>query len=135
MMHKRVHIRVPMAGKALVCSDDGLCLEAQAINVSEGGIRIESLDFSPQPDVVYEFEITTTARGIVRFSAVLVYGNEEGAGFRITHIEPSELHTIFLMIADFQATEEFIRHIDEKSILNDWLKDGEGNELNITFER
>ncbi len=46
----------------------------------------------------------------------------------------TDLQTIYHLVTDFQATEEFIRHIDEGNVLRDWFIDNNANHLDITFE-
>ena len=38
------------------------------------------------------------------------------------------------MVESFQITEEFIKYIDESTVINDWLVDKSGDDVSITFE-
>ena len=44
------------------------------------------------------------------------------------------MKTIYQMVESFQITEEFIKYIDESTVINDWLVDESGDDVTITFE-
>jgi HKD family nuclease len=133
MLHKRINIRVPFTGEAKLFSKSGAVIQARAVDISIGGIRITNHSI-PLENTEYTIKISTAGRGIVKFRATLAHENEEAAGFKIIEISSKDLQTIYHMIADFQATEEFIRYIDEYNILSDWFIDSYGKYLDVTFE-
>jgi len=133
MSHKRIHIRIPILGKATLSGKDGVVIQVQTIDISMGGFRTASPARAFATNA-FEVNIATSARGHITFSAILIHENEDMAGFKIVDIDESNLHRIYLMINDFQATEEFIHHIEEKNILHEWLIDDKGQQLDVTFE-
>lgn len=133
MGHKRVHIRVPILGEVTLSTLEGIVVEAQAIDISMGGIRIANPSLSIW-DNEYDIRITLAGRGTIEFRAVLIHENSEVAGFKIVDIDSENLHLIFLVIADFQSTEDFIKHIEKGNILRDWFVDDHGQQLDVTFE-
>lgn len=133
MRHKRIHIRVPIAGKAKLSCKDGVFIQATTIDISAGGICIANPTFSLE-NTEYDVEVVTIDHRILQFKAVYVQESNKGVGLKIVDIDSINLKAIFNEIASFQATEEFINHIDEQDILQDWFLDDKGAELNITFQ-
>jgi hypothetical protein len=133
MYYRRLHIRVPASGKAILSDKKGIRIEATVINVSAGEFRITA---PPQAldDAEYHIEIITPTRGKIQFSGLPVYQTEESVGGKITAIEQDDLKRIYQLVQDFQLTEDFIKQIEEQDLLKDWLVDETGNYLSITFE-
>jgi PilZ domain len=132
MSHKRIHIRVPILGEATLVNPE-VTIMARAIDISAGGLRIA--DFPTTPcDAEYLVTLTTFGRGTIEFTARLAHTDGQVAGLAIKSITPGALRTIYHLIADFQASEEFIHYIDQGDILQDWLVDEHGNHLDVTFE-
>lgn len=135
MSHKRLHIRVPVTAEVSLTSNDAIMIEAQAIDISAVGIRVSTPDTAPRPDTEYVVEIKTKSHGVTQFMAKLIHEGEYGAGFGITRIDAENLRSIYKMINDFQGTEEFIHHIDQFCILEDWFVDDNGESLDVVFEK
>ena len=38
------------------------------------------------------------------------------------------------MVGSFQLTDDFIKYIDDRDIIHDWLVDESGEDIEITFE-
>jgi len=133
MSHTRVAIRVPIIGKARLLQSSDLVIEARAIDISAVGIRVSNLS-QRLADVDYLVEVTTVSRGNLRFTARPVHGNSDFAGLKITEITSNDLKKIYQVITDFQATEDFIKHIDQSEIIDDWFSDESGEQLDISFE-
>ena len=133
MYYKRLHIRVPASGKAVLSDREGIRVEATLINVSAGGFRItvpgHTLDHTD-----HHIEIITPSRGKIQFTGVPVYQTEENVGIKITAVEIDDLKKIYQLVQDFQLSEDFIKQIEEQDLLKDWLVDETGNALTITFE-
>jgi len=133
MKYQRLHIRIPASGKVLLTLPREIRVQAEAINISAGGLCVStSVDLID--DEEYHVEITTSDRGIVRFSGVPVYRHGENVGFQITDITSLNLEKIHQLVEDFQLTEEFIKHIDEHDIISEWFVDDAGDDLAVTFE-
>lgn len=133
MSHKRIHIRIPVIGQVLLSSTEGVVIQAQTIDISMGGLRIGSPSM-PMEDTEYQVKVTTAGRGVIAFKAFPVHASGDIAGFKIIDIDDKNLQAIYHLIADFQSTEDFIKHIDEGNILHDWFIDDHGDKLNVTFE-
>ena len=133
MRYQRLHIRVPASGEVLLSVHDKVRVAATIINVSGGGLCIAA-----PPDLIeqqeYQIQIITPDHGNIEFSGHPVYQNDESIGIKITFIEKDHLKTIYQMVESFQITEEFIKYIDESTVINDWLVDESGDDVSITFE-
>lgn len=133
MQYQRLHIRVPVTAEVFLSVGDGVRVAARAINISAGGLCIDT----PSSLVIEQechIEIITTENGKISFSGFPVYQTESSVGIKITAIDKYNLQTIYELVEGFQLTEEFIKHIDEHDILKDWLVDEAGNDLSVTFE-
>ena len=133
MSHKRIHIRIPVIGNVQLVNRNGVVVQARTIDISMGGLRIGNAS-APMKNAEYEVNITTAGRGVISFRALPVHIHEDFAGFKIVDIDSKDLRAIYHLIADFQSTEDFIKHIDEGNILHDWFIDDRGDKLNVTFE-
>ena len=133
MYYKRLHIRVPASGKALLSDKEGIRVEATVINVSAGGFCLTAPPHALD-NAEYHVEIITPTRGKIQFSGVPVYQRKESVGVRITAIDNDDLKKIYQLVQDFQLTEDFIKQIEEQDLLRDWFVDETGNSLSITFE-
>lgn len=133
MKYQRLHIRVPASGDAILLKRGEVKVEARIINVSVGGIGITS-PFNLVDQHEYQIQVITPAHGEILFSGVPVYQTPKSIGIKITSIEKDHLTTIYQIIEGFQGTEEFLKQIEEKDILHDWLVDESGEDIAITFE-
>jgi hypothetical protein len=133
MRYQRLHIRVPAAGDAILSVGEEIRIEATLINVSEGGFCIKAPSHLLD-QVDYHIQIVTASRGRIEFSGSPAYQTEESVGIRITFIDKDNLKKIYQLVQDFELTEDFIRQIEERDLLKDWLVDETGNDLVITFE-
>jgi len=134
MGHKRIHIRVPVMGDVLLSCGDGVVIQADTIDISAGGIRIVDPAYALRPDMEYGVEVTTSSRGKVMFNGVLIHRGKQGIGMKIVAIDADNLRLIYQLVNDFQATGEFITHIEESNILDDWFVDENGRTVSVTFE-
>jgi hypothetical protein len=133
MLYKRIHIRIPVIGEATLSCSDGAIIKARTIDISAGGLRIANPTSSLE-NVEYDVEVVIADHGKVTFKAVYVHGGEQGIGLKIVKIDPENLKAIYQKITAFQATEEFINLIDEHDILQDWFRDENGANFEVTFE-
>ncbi|MEJ2056316.1 MAG: PilZ domain-containing protein [Desulfofustis sp.] len=133
MQYQRLHIRVPATAAVTLSSSGSVRITASAINISAGGICITAPSHVLE-DSEYFVEIITPDKIKIVFSGFPVYQTETTVGIKITRISKDDLKTIYQLVQRFQLTEEFIRHIDERDILQDWLVDEAGNDLSVTFE-
>ena len=133
MLYQRLHIRVPASGEVTLSVRGGVTVAADIINVSGGGLCITAPSHLIE-DQDYRVQVITPAHGSIDFSGRPVYQNGESIGIKITSIDKNHLKTIYQMVESFQITEEFIKHIDESTILNEWLVDETGDKVSITFD-
>jgi len=133
MLYQRLHIRVPASGEVILLAGESVRLRASAINISAGGLCISAPSHILDQDE-YQIQIFTPAYGEIEFSGLPVYQSEESIGIKITSINDNNLREIYKLVEDFQLTEDFIKHIDEHNIIDDWFADDAGNDLSITFE-
>lgn len=132
MRYKRIHLRVP-AVAWVTLTRTAISVEACAVNISVDGLGTttpsEALD-----QVEYQIEITTIEHGKIRCSGIPVHQGKKSVGFKITGIDARNLRIIQDIVADFQTSDNFIKYIEEEGIIDDWLYDDAGRELDITFE-
>ena len=134
MNHKRIHLRVPVNGEASLSCGDGVVILTRTSDISAGGLRITDPTFCPERDMEYEVEVCTNGRGRLRFKGLPVYQLKDGIGMKILNIDSTNLRTIYHLVNDFLATEEFITHIVHNNILGDWFLDDDGKVLDVSFE-
>ena len=133
MKYQRLHIRVPASGNAILLQKGDVKVEASVINVSAGGLCITAPSHLIDKHE-YQVEVITPSHANIHFTGVPVYQTFESIGIKITSIEKNQLKIIYQIIGNFQLTDEFIKYIDERDIIHDWLVDESGEDISITFE-
>ena len=133
MKYQRLHIRVPASGDAILLEKGNVKVEASVINVSVGGLCITAPSLLIDKHE-YQVQIITPSHGNIHFSGIPVYQNFESIGIKITSIEKDHLKIIYQIVGNFQRTDDFIKYIDERDIIHDWLVDESGEDIEITFE-
>ena len=133
MKYQRLHIRVPASGDAILLEKGDFNIEASVINVSVGGLCITAPSHLIDQHE-YQVEVITPSHGKIHFSGVPVYQSFESVGIKITSIEKDQLEIIYQIVGSFQLTDDFIKYIDEKDLIHDWLVDESGDDIAITFE-
>ena len=133
MKYQRLHIRVPASGDAVLLEKGDVKVEASVINVSAGGLGITAPSHRLDQHE-YQVQVITPSHGKIHFSGVPVYQSFESIGIKITSIEKEQLQIIYQIVGNFQLTEDFIKYIDERDIIQDWLVDESGEDISITFE-
>ena len=133
MKYQRLHVRVPASGDAIFLEKGDVKIEASVINVSVGGFCVTAPSHRIDQHE-YQVQVITPSHGKIQFLGVPVYQTFEGIGIKITSIEKEQLKIIYQIIGSFQLTDEFIKYIDERDIIHDWLVDESGEDIAITFE-
>lgn len=133
MKYKRLYIRVPATGGVRLSQGEHITVETNVINICAGGICIAAPS-QQLKDGEYNVELLVPSSGKIVFSGFPVYQTNDCVGIRITLIDPDHLKRIYQLVEGFQLTLDFIRHIDQGDILNDWITDESGDEIAITFE-
>ncbi|MGI9571521.1 MAG: PilZ domain-containing protein [Desulfobulbia bacterium] len=133
MKYQRLHIRVPASGNAILLKKGDVKVEASVINVSVGGFCITAPSHLLDQHE-YQVQVITPSHGKIHFSGIPVYQSFESIGIKITSIEKEQLQIIYQMVGSFQLTDDFIKYIDERDIIHDWLVDESGEDIAITFE-
>lgn len=134
MNYKRIHIRVPVTGKAVLSDkENDIHLTAKAINISAGGVAITDTDSDLQHKE-YQIEVTTETGDTIKLTALLIRMADNNAGFKTTTIGKEHLSRIMAMVDEYQSTTEFIDQLTEYDMLQQNFIDDEGNELEVTFD-
>ena len=133
MKYQRLHIRVPASGDAILVEKGDLKVEASVINVSVGGLCIAAPSHMIDKHE-YQVQVITSAHGNIQFSGIPVYQTFESIGIKITSIEKDQLKMIYQIVGNFQLTDDFIKYIDDRDLIHDWLVDESGEDIAITFE-
>lgn len=133
MTHKRIHVRVPISGEAIVSNKQGTQTKTRTIDISPGGIGIISPS-DPLGEADYQIEVITANGDQIQFSATLIREDKQSVGFKTSDIDQKNLQTIADLVAEFQTTEEFIKQIDEHDLLEQSFVDKDGNKVSVTFE-
>ncbi len=133
MAHKRLYVRIPLAGEAILSNKHGERTKTTTIDISPGGIGVSSPAQALELEE-YQINVATAAGKNVQFSATLIRHDEHSVGFCTTDIDKTNLHVIADLVAEFQSTEEFIERIDTHDLLEQSFIDDDGNEVAISFE-
>ena len=133
MRYRRLHIRIPATGDVTLTTDEEIIVKSSIINVSAGGLCITAPSHLIDQNE-YQIEVITPFHGTIHFSGLPVYQNLESIGIKITSIEKDQLKVIYQIVGNFQLSDDFINHIDQKDIIHDWLVDESGEDIEITFD-
>ncbi len=134
MAHKRIFVRVPLTGKAILLNKDVSVIKACTIDISQGGVSITG--FSEAISTAeYQIKIITDKEQTIEFSAHLVRIDEPVAGFQIIKIDPASQAIINELVFEYQTTTDFVIQLDEFNLMEQKLIDAEGNEIEVTFEQ
>ncbi len=134
MAHKRLYVRVPITGEAILSNKQGKRFKARAKDISQGGIGITDPS-SPLEPAEYQVEIITEEGEHIYFTATLIHKSTSQTGFQTSEIDKKNLQIIADLIAEFQTTEEFIKQIDEHDLLEQNFIDENGDEISVTFDK
>ena len=131
---KRIYVRVPLSGDAILSNSSKPTIRARTINISQGGVAV--VTFSEEVlSSEYQIEILTEAGQRIEIFAKLVRVDDSIAGFQTLQIDQKSQEVIKNMVFEYETTTDFINQMDEFNLLNDKLVDEEGNEIEITFEK
>jgi hypothetical protein len=131
MRHKRIYVRVPLRGDAVLSQGSRPLIKARTIDISQGGVAVT--DFSEEVSGGdYQIEILTEGGGKVEILARLVRVEDAIAGFQTLRLEGESHEVISDLIFRYQETMDFVKQFDEYDL--DKAIDDEGNEIEITFE-
>lgn len=133
MRYRRRHMRVPTSGIVTLSDQQGVKVRASAVNISAGGLCITAPEY-PIDLQEYQIQINTPTHGEIHFSGCPVYQNKTAVGLKITLIEKDHLQRIHQIVESFQLSNDFINSIEEKDIIQDWLVDKAGDDIEIIFE-
>lgn len=135
MGYKRIHIRVPLTGKATLAHlKDGIHFTAKTINISAGGVAVSDTSMELQEGEEYQITVTTNRGDRIQLTAMLLRYEGNNAGFKTTEIGKEDLNFIKDMVDEYQTTPEFIDQLTEHDMLQQNYIDDEGNELEVTFD-
>jgi len=132
MGHKRIHVRVPLSGEAVLSNKGNPTIKARTIDISQGGVAITAFPEGLSDDE-YRIDILTEEGQSVEIVARLVRVDEPIAGFQTLQIDKQSQEIIRNLVSEYQKTPDFIKQLDEFDIFG--AVDEEGNEIEITFEK
>jgi hypothetical protein len=133
MQYKRLHIRVPASGGAVLSVGEQVRVEASVINVSTGGISIKAPSHLLDEDE-YRVEIYTPSHGRIVFAGVPVYQTMDSVGIKIISIDHKSLQLIYLLVENFKSAQGYCNHLDEQDTPPQGFTGDTRCELAITFE-
>ena len=133
MRYRRLHIRIPASGDVTLTTDEEIIVKSSIINVSAGGLCITAPSHLIDQNE-YQIEIIMPFHGTIHFSGFPVYQNFESIGIKITSIAKDQLKIIYQIVGSFQLSDDFIKYVDQKDIIHDWLVDESGEDIEITFD-
>ncbi len=132
MGYKRIHVRVPISGDAVLSNND-IAIQATAIDISPGGLGItDSNDDLGESE--YNVVVTTSDGKIIAFTATLVRQDVDRAGFRTKDMDEDALQTILELTDEYQTTTDFVEQVAAHDLLNQQFIDDDGTELEVTFD-
>jgi c-di-GMP-binding flagellar brake protein YcgR len=132
MDYKRIYVRVPISGEAILSFSKETFIKTQAIDISLGGLAIIA-PREPLTKKNYNITISTKDGKKIELSAELVRQDEEVFGFKTSHLDKNNLQIIKELVFEYQETTDFIKQIEEHNLFDHWFVDDEGNVLDITF--
>ena len=133
IVHKRIHIRVPITGDAVVCDESGIQVRMNTIDISPGGVGLVAPSTTLDQDE-YQIEVTTDEGDKIHFAATLIRDNDTSIGFKTSDIDKENLQIIADLLAAFETSNEFIKQIDAHDLLEQSFIDEDGNEVAVSFE-
>ncbi len=129
MEFKRIYVRVPLYGEAILSHGNKPIIKARTINISQGGIAVAAF-----PEEVlnaeYQIEILIESGQRIKILAKLVRREDSIAAFQFLQADPKSVEVIKNLVFEYEETINFIENLDEFNLL-----DEEGNEIEITFEK
>jgi c-di-GMP-binding flagellar brake protein YcgR len=132
MKNRRMYVRVPLSGAAILSSSSNPKIKARTVDISQGGAAITA--FSEKlSSSVYQIEIVTEAGEKIEISARLVRVDDPIAGFQTLQMDQKSQKIIENLVFEYQKTLDFITQMDRFNLLQ--VVDEEGNEIEITFEK
>jgi len=133
MAHKRLYVRIPIAGEAVISNKHGVHIKTPAKDINQGGLGVTTPS-TPLDHSEYQITITTEEDEKIQLTATLIYKNKHHTGFQTSEIDRHNLQIIADLVAKFQTTEEFIEQIDKQDLLEQSFIDEDGNEISVTFD-
>ncbi len=134
MGHKRIYVRVPLSGEAVLSKSGKPTIKARTIDISQGGVAITA--FSDEvSSAEYRIEILTETGQRIEIFAQLVRVDDAIAGFQTLQIDEKSQEIIKNLVFEYQTTPDFIKQLDEYNLLDDKVMDEDGNEIEVTFEK
>ena len=134
MGHKRIYVRVPLRGEAVLSKSGKPTIKARTIDISQGGVAITA--FSEEvSSAEYRIEILTETGQKIEIFAQLVRVDDAIAGFQTLQIDEKSQEIIKNLVFEYQTTPDFIKQLDEYNLLDDKVVDEDGNEIEVTFEK
>ena len=133
MTQKRLQLRVPITGKAILSDKQGIRIKAITKDISQGGLGLINPSKSLE-HIEYKIEITTEEDRQIQLKATLVHKSSDFTGFKTSTINEKNLQIIADLIAEYQSTDEFIKQIDKYDLFEQNFIDEDGNEISVTFD-
>ncbi len=132
MEHRRIYVRVPLMGEAILTSGGSPTIKASTIDISKGGVAVTAFSGEILDDN-YLIEVVTESRERIEILAKLVRVNSSVAGFQTLQIDGKSQEIIENLVSEYQKTTDFIKQLDEFNLLE--VVDDNGNEIEVTFEK
>jgi len=131
MKQKRLHVRLPLNGDAVLSDGSNPIIKASTINISLGGVAIVGFPKIISP-AEYQIKILTEVGQEIEIFAQLVQVDDSIAGFQTLRIDQKSQEIIKELVFEYQQSIDFIKQLDEFNLHK--VLDEEGNEIEITFE-
>lgn len=132
MSHKRIHVRVPVSGVAIMANHNKIRLSTEILDISQGGIAVSSPSI-PLANEIYDITVDIENAIKIEFSAELIRQDANILAFKISTIDDTNLQRIQQLVFAYQETDEFIDQLLEHNLLDHWFQDEDGNEIEIAF--
>ncbi|MCB2173986.1 PilZ domain-containing protein [bacterium] len=134
MSYRRIHVRVPLEAKALVSSEQTSVIKARAIDISHGGVAVTDMPAAALPEADYHIEVTIQDGRKINLTTRLVRQTDKLAAFQAFHINQRSWKIIRELVFNYQETDDYIRQMEEYRLLDNYLVDDSGNEIDISFD-
>jgi len=134
MSYRRIHVRVPLEAKALLSSERTPVIKARAIDISHGGVAVTDMPATALPEAEYHIEVTIQDGRKINLTASLVRQTNKLAAFQAFHIDQKSWKIIRELVFSYQETDDYIRQMEKYRLLDNYLVDDSGNEIDISFD-
>lgn len=134
MNDRRTHVRVPIEAEAFLSSEQTSVIKARTIDISHGGVALTDVSATVLPATDYRIEVIIQDGRKISLTARLVRQTSKIAAFQVFHIDQKSWQIIKELVFSYQETDDFIKQMEKYRLLDNYLVDESGDEIDISFD-